>query len=201
MKVFINNIIIIHKILFFWIIVNVIKAISHFLFIYACNKTIVFLTQEINKFMTWLISLLSVLSALKVEQALFVYGIDFSMNDCVITAVTLCPSLSSDVLSTTTAPTSPSPPSVPERGSYNITNNGTACLLACMGLQLNITYTSRSQGKVLSLSEPFTNSLNLPWSKVLPDCFFVLIWNTRGKQKCTWRCRFWICLPFTSILA
>lgn len=64
-------------------------------------------------------------------------------------AVTLRPSLSSDVLSTTSAPTPPSPPSIPESGSYNVTNNGTTCLLARMGLQLNITYTSRSQGKVV----------------------------------------------------
>ncbi|KAB5576900.1 hypothetical protein PHYPO_G00203830 [Pangasianodon hypophthalmus] len=77
-------------------------------------------------------------------------------------AVTLCPSLSSDVLSTTSAPTPPSPPSVPERGSYNVTNNGTACLLARMGLQLNITYTSRSQGKavqdIINLQPEVTNS-------------------------------------------
>ncbi|KAK3543352.1 hypothetical protein QTP70_018368 [Hemibagrus guttatus] len=64
-------------------------------------------------------------------------------------AVTLCPSLSSDVTSTTSAPTPPSPPSVPERGSYNVTSNGTACLLAHIGLQLNITYISRSQGKAV----------------------------------------------------
>ncbi|KAK2850235.1 hypothetical protein Q7C36_009018 [Tachysurus vachellii] len=66
----------------------------------------------------------------------------------VLLAVTICPSLSTDVSATTSAPT-PSPPSVPERGSYNITNNGTACLLAHIGLQLNITYTSRSQGKAV----------------------------------------------------
>ncbi|KAF7709336.1 lysosome-associated membrane glycoprotein 1b [Silurus meridionalis] len=64
-------------------------------------------------------------------------------------AVTLSQSLSSDVTSTTSAPSPPLPTSVPERGSYNITNNGTVCLLASMGLQLNITYNSRSQGKAV----------------------------------------------------
>lgn len=71
----------------------------------------------------------------------------FSGLTVLLLAVTLCPSLSSDVTVTTSAPTSPSPPSVPERGSYNVTNNSTACLLARLGLQLNITYPSRSQGK------------------------------------------------------
>ncbi|KAF4087386.1 hypothetical protein AMELA_G00094840 [Ameiurus melas] len=64
-------------------------------------------------------------------------------------AATLRPSLSSDVLSTTSAPTPTSPPGVPESGTYNVTNNGTTCLLARMGLQLNVTYTSHSQGKVV----------------------------------------------------
>ncbi|KAM9487073.1 lysosome-associated membrane glycoprotein 1b [Clarias gariepinus] len=77
-------------------------------------------------------------------------------------AVTLCPSFSSDVLSTTSAPTPPEPPSIPETGSYNVTNNGTACLLASMGLQLNITYTSRSQGKavqvIINLQPNMTNA-------------------------------------------
>ncbi|KAA0715617.1 Lysosome-associated membrane glycoprotein 1 [Triplophysa tibetana] len=47
-----------------------------------------------------------------------------------------------------------SPPSVtpvpPERGNYNVTNaNGTVCLLARMGLQLNISYLSTSHGKTV----------------------------------------------------
>lgn len=49
---------------------------------------------------------------------------------------------------TTTAP-APTPPGTPERGIYSIfTRNGTECLLAQMGLQLNVSYLSRSQNKV-----------------------------------------------------
>ncbi|XP_066542248.1 lysosome-associated membrane glycoprotein 1b [Hoplias malabaricus] len=66
-----------------------------------------------------------------------------------VLAVMLCPSLSSNVTTTATPPAPPSPPKNPERGDYNVTNNGTICLLARMGLQLNITYLSRSQGKAV----------------------------------------------------
>ncbi|KAI4903052.1 hypothetical protein NFI96_033399 [Prochilodus magdalenae] len=66
-----------------------------------------------------------------------------------VLAVTLHPSLSSDALATTSPPAPPSPPSKPEQGDYNVTKNGTACLLARMGLQLNITYFSQSQGKAV----------------------------------------------------
>lgn len=64
-------------------------------------------------------------------------------------AVTLHPSLSSDVPTTTSPPPPPSPPGKPQRGDYNVTNNGTACLMASMGLQLNITYMSLTQGKAV----------------------------------------------------
>lgn len=64
-------------------------------------------------------------------------------------AVTLHPSLSTDVQTTTSPPPPPSPPSKPERGDYNVTNNGTVCLMASMGLQLNITYMSLTQGKAV----------------------------------------------------
>lgn len=53
----------------------------------------------------------------------------------------------------TTAPTTAAPhkePSRPERGNYVVKgSNGTACLLASMGLQLNVTFSSLSQNKVL----------------------------------------------------
>lgn len=40
-------------------------------------------------------------------------------------------------------------PGRPEKGSYHVNgNNGTICLLASMGLQLNITFNSVSQNKV-----------------------------------------------------
>lgn len=50
---------------------------------------------------------------------------------------------------TTTAAPAPTPPGTPERGTYFVNKgNGTQCLLAQMGLQLNFTYFSRSQNKV-----------------------------------------------------
>lgn len=53
--------------------------------------------------------------------------------------------------STTKAPApAPTPSGTPQRGSYSINNsNGTVCLLAQMGLQLNVSYFSQSQNKVL----------------------------------------------------
>lgn len=51
---------------------------------------------------------------------------------------------------TTTAAPSPTPPGTPERGSYAVLKgNDTECLLAQMGLQLNVTYVSRSQNKTV----------------------------------------------------
>lgn len=51
--------------------------------------------------------------------------------------------------STTTAAPAPTPPGTPERGTYSVKNStGTVCLLAQMGLQLNVSYFSRSQNKV-----------------------------------------------------
>lgn len=53
------------------------------------------------------------------------------------------------VTTTTVAPT-PTPSGTPERGLYVVNNtNGTTCLLAQMGLQLNITFFSRSQNKTV----------------------------------------------------
>lgn len=52
----------------------------------------------------------------------------------------------------TVAPTTAAPhkdPSSPERGIYVVSDNGTACLLASMGLQLNISFTSLSQNKTV----------------------------------------------------
>ncbi|XP_067259101.1 lysosome-associated membrane glycoprotein 1a [Chanodichthys erythropterus] len=63
---------------------------------------------------------------------------------------------SADQTVTTVAPTqspkttaAPSP--TPERGNYTITNgNGTVCLLALMGLQLNVTHFSKSRNQTVS---------------------------------------------------
>lgn len=53
----------------------------------------------------------------------------------------------------TVAPPTTAPhkdPGRPDKGNYLVTNsNGTACLLASMGLQLNVTFTSGSQNKTL----------------------------------------------------
>ncbi|XP_077375680.1 lysosome-associated membrane glycoprotein 1a [Festucalex cinctus] len=44
----------------------------------------------------------------------------------------------------------PTPPGTPERGTYSISNsNGTVCLLAQMGLQLNFSYVSQPQNKTV----------------------------------------------------
>ncbi|XP_062258062.1 lysosome-associated membrane glycoprotein 1b [Platichthys flesus] len=65
----------------------------------------------------------------------------------------------------TVAPTTAAPhkdPSSPERGNYVVSNNGTACLLASMGLQLNISFSSLSQNKtvqeVVNIQPTATNS-------------------------------------------
>lgn len=51
----------------------------------------------------------------------------------------------------TTAAPSPVPPPAPERGNYSVTNgNGTVCLLALMGLQLNVTHFSKSKNQTVS---------------------------------------------------
>nr|XP_061796734.1 lysosome-associated membrane glycoprotein 1-like [Nerophis lumbriciformis] len=65
---------------------------------------------------------------------------------------------------TTTAHTpvtpAPTPPGTPERGTYSIDNsNGTVCLLAQMGLQLNFSYVSQSQNK--TVQEIFNLTPNL----------------------------------------
>lgn len=56
---------------------------------------------------------------------------------------------STSASTTTTIAPAPTPPGTPERGSYSVNStNGTTCLLAQMGLQLNVSYFSRSQNKV-----------------------------------------------------
>ncbi|XP_032415895.1 lysosome-associated membrane glycoprotein 1a isoform X1 [Xiphophorus hellerii] len=51
---------------------------------------------------------------------------------------------------TTTAAPAPTPPGTPETGVFSVTNSsGTVCLLAKMGLQLNVSYVSQSQNKTV----------------------------------------------------
>ncbi|KAG7467033.1 hypothetical protein MATL_G00148960 [Megalops atlanticus] len=90
-----------------------------------------------------------------VRMEAYMPGADLSLNETICTAdqgVTT-PSLPTTTIPKSSAPTTapePTPPGNPERGNYSVTNsNGTACLLARMGLQLNLTYTSSSQNKTI----------------------------------------------------
>ncbi|XP_030636534.1 lysosome-associated membrane glycoprotein 1a [Chanos chanos] len=88
------------------------------------------------------------LSNMKMEA--YMLGGDLSQNESVCMAdqsATTAPPTAAPTEAPTPAPT----PSNPERGNYNVTNgNGTICLLARMGLQLNITHSSKSQNKTVS---------------------------------------------------
>lgn len=69
-------------------------------------------------------------------------------------ATTLHQGFATDAPPTTAAPqTSASPagnPSQPERGNYTVTNsNGSTCLMACMGLQLNLSFVSANLNKTV----------------------------------------------------
>ncbi|KAJ8253246.1 hypothetical protein GJAV_G00210690 [Gymnothorax javanicus] len=93
---------------------------------------------------------------------------DLSPNETVCTAdqrvtTQVLPTTASKTSVVTTEP-APTPPGPPERGNYNVTNtNGTVCLLARMGLQLNLTYTPSSQNttvhRILNLDPTRVNSL------------------------------------------
>lgn len=82
-----------------------------------------------------------------------------------ILAAVLHQGLASVAPATTAQPTAAphKDPVRPEKGNYQVKNsNGTTCLLASMGLQLNITFTSASQNKtvqgVLNLQPNLTKS-------------------------------------------
>lgn len=62
-------------------------------------------------------------------------------------AITTAPPTSPSIR-TTTAPAPTPAPGIPKLGRYNVTSGGAVCLLAQMGLQLNVSYFSRSQNKV-----------------------------------------------------
>ncbi|XP_029386854.1 lysosome-associated membrane glycoprotein 1b isoform X2 [Echeneis naucrates] len=71
----------------------------------------------------------------------------------VVLGAALHQGLAAAVAPPTTAPATAAPhkdPSRPERGNYVVnSSNGTVCLLASMGLQLNITFSSLSQNKTV----------------------------------------------------
>uniref|UniRef100_UPI0037E720D5 lysosome-associated membrane glycoprotein 1a n=1 Tax=Semicossyphus pulcher TaxID=241346 RepID=UPI0037E720D5 len=78
-------------------------------------------------------------------------GNDLSPTESVCTADKGSPTAPPTTASTTTTPAPPpTPPGTPERGTYSVNNsNGTVCLLARMGLQLNFSYFSLSQNKTV----------------------------------------------------
>uniref|UniRef100_A0A8C6PDV0 Lysosome-associated membrane glycoprotein 1 n=1 Tax=Nothobranchius furzeri TaxID=105023 RepID=A0A8C6PDV0_NOTFU len=89
-------------------------------------------------------------------------GNDLSPAESVCTAdqtPTAPPTTTTAATTTTTAPPRP-PPGTPERGTYSVRNiNGTECLLAQMGLQLNVSYFSQSENK--TVQELFNLTPNL----------------------------------------
>ncbi|KAG7315714.1 hypothetical protein KOW79_020580 [Hemibagrus wyckioides] len=69
---------------------------------------------------------------------------NLSTNETVCSAD--LPSTTAAPTTTPVAPTTPAVPTKPEPGNYNVTNsNGTVCLLAKMGLQLNATFLSQNK--------------------------------------------------------
>ncbi|MFT7808635.1 lysosomal-associated membrane protein 1 precursor-like [Arapaima gigas] len=83
-----------------------------------------------------------------VRMEAYMPGSEFSVNETVCTADRAAST--TPVPKTSAATTAPAPtvPGNPEQGKYNITNNGSICLLAHMAVQLNITV-SPSQNKTV----------------------------------------------------
>lgn len=65
-------------------------------------------------------------------------GNDLSPTESVCTADQSTTPVPPSTTTTTTPVPVPTPAGTPERGTYNVTSNGTVCLLAQMGLQLNV---------------------------------------------------------------
>ncbi|CAJ1049862.1 lysosome-associated membrane glycoprotein 1 [Xyrichtys novacula] len=88
-------------------------------------------------------------SGMKLEA--YMPGNDLSPTESVCIAdqtSTTAPPTTASTTTTTALP--PTPPGTPERGTYSVNNiNGTVCLLARMGLQLNVSYFSLSQNKTI----------------------------------------------------
>ncbi|RVE74422.1 hypothetical protein OJAV_G00021560 [Oryzias javanicus] len=77
---------------------------------------------------------------------------------------TVAPTTTTSAATPTTP--SPTPAGTPKQGSYSVNNgNGTACLLAKMGVQLNVSYISQSQNKtvqeLVNLTPNLTSSSGL----------------------------------------
>ncbi|XP_017297427.1 lysosome-associated membrane glycoprotein 1a [Kryptolebias marmoratus] len=102
-------------------------------------------------------------SRMKLEA--YMPGNDLSPAESVCTAdQSTTPATPTTAGTTTTAAPAPTPPGAPERGTYSVKDsNGTECLLAQMGLQLNVSYVSQSQNK--TVQELFNLTPNLTsWS-------------------------------------
>ncbi|KAM7424336.1 hypothetical protein PAMA_000601 [Pampus argenteus] len=80
-------------------------------------------------------------------------GNDLSPNESVCMAdqgSTAAPPTTASTTTTAAPAPTPTPPGTPEQGTYSIKNSsGTVCLLAQMGLQLNVSYFSPSQNKTI----------------------------------------------------
>ncbi|XP_061597459.1 lysosome-associated membrane glycoprotein 1a [Cololabis saira] len=75
---------------------------------------------------------------------------------------TTTPATPTTTMTTTTKPPAPAPPGTPEQGSYSVKDsNGTVCLLAKMGLQLNVSYVPESQNKTVQELVNLTPNLTL----------------------------------------
>ena len=74
---------------------------------------------------------------------------------------------------TTTPVPSPTPQDLPEQGTYAVTKGNDTCLMARMGLQLNITYTSQSKNNVSQRPRLYSIYLVLIWSTYLKHLFQV----------------------------
>ncbi|XP_048458572.1 lysosome-associated membrane glycoprotein 1a [Rhincodon typus] len=88
----------------------------------------------------------------------------FPSNDNFSKTETIChadmpPTVPSTTLVTTLAPTTVTPPtSNPIPGVYNVTNSNGTCLLAKMGLQINITYTTLLNESIMKVFNILPNS-------------------------------------------
>ncbi|XP_068616377.1 lysosome-associated membrane glycoprotein 1a [Brachionichthys hirsutus] len=77
-------------------------------------------------------------------------GSDLSPTESVCMADKASTTAPPTTAGTTTAAPPPTPAGKPQQGNYSVTDsNGTVCLLARMGLQLNVSYSSRSQNKTI----------------------------------------------------
>uniref|UniRef100_A0A3B3BWV0 Lysosome-associated membrane glycoprotein 1 n=1 Tax=Oryzias melastigma TaxID=30732 RepID=A0A3B3BWV0_ORYME len=87
---------------------------------------------------------------------------------------------------TQTTPAPHTDPGRPDRGTYRLTDsNGTACLMAYMGLQLNVSFTSASENKSTNVSgscESESAVLQLTTDGQIKNLTFVFTLNTTSSK-------------------